>query len=104
MQTLGGTMMSGIIAGFGLAFLLFAGAIVYATVQAAKFQTILIQMQRAGNLTQAQMDGLGRTIIAISGNSIFGLEQLGAAFVVLLQRGVSAAAIMHGAGQAAVYL
>ncbi len=95
---------TGVLAGFGASFLLFAVAIGLAVKNSIDFQTILIQMQRAGNLTDTQMKALGNTLMAIGGKSIFSLESLGNAFVVLLQRGVSAKDIMSDVGQAAVYL
>lgn len=93
-----------VMAGFGAAFGIFGGVLVTSIKDAADFQTILIQMGRAGNLTQEQMAGLGQTLMDVGGHSIFSIEELGQAFVVLLQRGVSAADIMHGVGQQAVYL
>jgi TP901 family phage tail tape measure protein len=96
--------MSGLIAGMGVSFGLFSGATIYAIQNAAAFQTILIQMGRAGNLTQAQMQALGQTLMDVGGHSIFSIEELGQAFVTLLQRGVSANDIIHGVGQQATYL
>ncbi len=95
---------AGIFLGLVAAFVAFAAAIALAADNAIKFQTILIQMGRAGNLTQAQMDALGQSLMDIGGHSIFSIEELGQAFVVLLQRGVSAADIMKYVGQQAVYL
>ena len=97
-------IMGGVLAGMGISFALFAKVVSSAIENAAKFQTILIQMGRAGNLTQAQMQGLGNTLMNIGGSSIFSIEELGQAFVVLLQRGISAKDIMNGVGQQAVYL
>ncbi len=101
---MGKAVSTGLFLGFAAAFVAFAAAIVLAVDNAIKFQTILIQMGRAGNLTQAQMDALGQSLMDIGGHSIFSIEELGQAFVVLLQRGVSAADIMKYVGQQAVYL
>lgn len=94
----------GAIAGLALSVATFGILIVKSIQLATQFQTILIQMGRAGNLTQAQMDALGKSLMDIGGHSIFSIEELGQAFVVLLQRGVSAADIMKTVGQQAVYL
>lgn len=96
--------MGAIIAGMGLSFGLFGGMLGEAIRNSIDFQMILIQMGRAGNLTQAQMQELGQTLMDVGGHSIFSIEELGQAFVALLQRGVSAADIIHGVGQQAVYL
>ncbi len=98
------SVLLGIFAGTAVAFAGFALLVKGAIDNAVKFQTILIQMGRAGNLTGAQMTALGQVLMDVGGHSIFSIEELGQAFVVLLQRGITAKDIMTGVGQQAVYL
>jgi len=82
----------------------FGGAVVLATKDAIEFNTLLIRIQRATNGTDAEMKGMQKTLMDIGGKSIFSLEELADGFVLLGQRGVSAADIIKTVGQAGVYL
>ena len=83
-----------IVAGLIASFLLFGGAIVYSTDQAAKLQTTMIGLKAATGATDAQVQQMQNTLLTLGATSIFSLDELAQGFTLAGQRGVSAGDII----------
>lgn len=86
------------------AFFGLATAMYQAVQNASDMQTLLIQIQRATNGTTEQMQQMQDVLMNIGGSSIYSLQQLADGFVLLGQRGVSAADIINSVGLQMTYL
>src|SRR6266702_3326698 len=77
-----------IVAGLIASFLLFGGAIVYSTDQAAKLQTTMIGLKAATGATDAQVQQMQNTLLTLGATSIFSLDELAQGFTLAGQRGI----------------
>src|SRR6266567_160733 len=93
-----------IVAGLIASFLLFGGAIVYSTDQAAKLQTTMIGLKAATGATDAQVQQMQNTLLTLGATSIFSLDELAQGFTLAGQRGVSAGDIIKYVGQQGIFL
>src|SRR5216684_169406 len=93
-----------IVAGLAAAFLLFGGAIVYSTDQAAKLRTTMIGLQAATGATDAQLQQMQNTMLSLGASSIFSLDEIAAGFTIAGQRGQSAGDIIKYVGQQGIFL
>ena len=84
----------GVVAGLAASFLLFGGAIVYTTDQAAKFATIIIGLRAATGATDAQLQQMANSMMDLGARSIFSLDEIAAGFTIAGQRGITAGDII----------
>src|SRR6266567_1890802 len=93
-----------VVAGLAASFLIFGGAIVYSTDQAAKFNALMIGLKAATSATDAQVVQMGNTMLDLGAKSIFSLDELAAGFAIAGQRGITAANIIKYVAQQGIYL
>jgi TP901 family phage tail tape measure protein len=100
----GAMVQTAAIAGLGLAFAGLTAAVVASIQGASQFQSTLNDVQFATNATNDQMSQMQDVMMNLGSSSIFSLEQIAQGFILLGQRGQSAAAIMNYVGQAGINL